>query len=513
MDFLDPKARRNRSIRLLIGYALMAVLIFTASLILVYRTYGFDVDRKTGEVIQYGLVYTDSAPDKATIYVNGEPQKNLTNTRLSLQEGKYTMEIKKDGYRDWNKQLEVKGGEVIRLVYPMLIPTNLEELEISALGNNKEILRTQSPDRRYMLLQINGTISNFTEYDLRTLQGTDKLPVSRAISFPSGLFTNGKNTDKLEVVEWSNDNNHVLIKHTFDMTGSTATDYEFIMFDRKTPAESFNINKLLGQSPSKVSLRDKKYDIWYIQERETGNLLLANTNKELTPVANAVTTYKTHDDKTIIYAQKDTNDKTKQNIYIHNIGSDQKPYLLRQVNDGKLLLDVAKYDGDWYYAISTSGDKNTYIYKNPMSVLSKDENTKPAPISILHAEQADQTEVSIVDLAFSSNTRFIFARDGQNLRIYDAKDDKKYEFKFDQPIDETTGVKWMDGHRLMTISGGQIYYIDFDGANQQKLVGALPGRSVFFDRDYTVLYAINNSQKTADSVSLVRTSLRYEQDK
>ncbi len=84
MDFLDPKAKRRHKIRLFIGYGLMAAVILSTSAILVFQAYGFDVDRKTGEVIHNGLVFVDSAPDNASVRFNGQEQKQKTNNRFKL---------------------------------------------------------------------------------------------------------------------------------------------------------------------------------------------------------------------------------------------------------------------------------------------------------------------------------------------------------------------------------------------------------------------------------------------
>ena len=70
MEFLDPSKKRSRSIRLTIGHMLMAAVVVIGTYILVSQAYGFDVNTKTGQVFQNGLVYIDSAPDGAKILIN-----------------------------------------------------------------------------------------------------------------------------------------------------------------------------------------------------------------------------------------------------------------------------------------------------------------------------------------------------------------------------------------------------------------------------------------------------------
>ena len=81
MDFLDPRKKNRQSIQLAIGHTLMALLVIVGTYILVSQAYGFDVDRSSGSVIRNGLVFIDSAPDKAKIYLNESIQRTLSNTK------------------------------------------------------------------------------------------------------------------------------------------------------------------------------------------------------------------------------------------------------------------------------------------------------------------------------------------------------------------------------------------------------------------------------------------------
>lgn len=496
MDFLDSKEKKLHTVRLMIGYILMTILIFTATLVLVYQAYGFDVDRKTGEVIQNGLVYVDSAPDKATIYIDGVAQKDRSNTRLVIKEGNYTLTIKRDGYRDWNRKIEVKGGGVERVTYPLLIQNNLAEEEIVNFGVNERLIRTQSPDRRWIMVAKSGSLKDFTELDLKDANKGSAVPSSRQVIFPEAIFAVSDKPHQLEVIEWSNDNEHFLAKHIY----GDATEY--IILNRSKPETSFNINKLLERDPASVTLRDKKFDQWYLQDKTTGDLTFANAKKELTPLITGVSAYKSHDDNVLLYSQKVPDGQ--QNVYIKD-GRETK--LLRSVKAGEVKLEIARFDNKWFVVVASDGEKKTYIYKDPWLVLSKFDDRRPTPQSILHSKDTINT------LNFSSNTRFIFMRDSQHFSVYDAEQDKTFSYNFGESIDMDTEVTWMDGHRFLVRSGGVMYVIDFDGSNKQQLIAALPGKSTFFDRDHTVVYSFQNSKVTAGSVALVQTDLRYEQDK
>jgi hypothetical protein len=103
MDYLDPKKKQRHKVQLLIGYGLFAVAIGFATLVLVYLANGYYVDRSTGEFIQNGLVYIDSRPGGASVYLNGEKQRGTTDSRLVLPAGKYDFSLGKGGYRSGNE--------------------------------------------------------------------------------------------------------------------------------------------------------------------------------------------------------------------------------------------------------------------------------------------------------------------------------------------------------------------------------------------------------------------------
>ena len=494
MDFLDPKAKRRHLTRLIIGYGLMAILIGLATFLLIIRAYGFDLDRKTGQVIQNGLVFVDSAPDGATIKFNKETKSEKTNDRFALPAGQYDMQINKEGYREWRRGFSLNGGEVERFTYPLLIPTNLSRQEIKSYDAPPSFV-TESPDRRWVIMSQAASLTSFIEYDLNSL--TVNKPKERPLGLPAGLFTSADGAHSLELVEWSTDNKHILIKHSF--VGGT----EFVVVSRDQPETSININKLLGQNPTKVILRDKKFDSWYLYTEAGGILQTADAKKVITPALSGVSAFKTHDADTILYSQLQPDGKT-QRVTLQQ-GKDS--YVVKEVASATVFLEIARYDGAWYTVIGADGEQKTYIFRNPLDVLQKRDGTKPTPISIL------KTKGPMTQVSFSQNTRFIVTQSGQHFEVYDAEYEQAYRYDIAKKFDEGTAVVWMDGHRFLARNQSKSIIFDFNGSNIQELVGNLPSASVSFDRDYNVLYSIDSSASAAGKYSLYGTELRLPQDK
>ncbi len=494
MDFLDPKAKKRRGVRLGVGYVLTGILILIATTILVFNAYGFDVDRKTGEVIQNGLAYIDSAPSGATIRLNGKEYKDRTNTRITLQSGGYDLSIYKNDYRDWNRAFSLEGGEVQRLTYPLLIPKALDRIPVFGYESAPSFV-SESPDRRWVITSVSNSLTSYIQYDLNTLTA-NKLPTEKAIAFPAELFTKADGGHSVELVEWSNDNKHLLVKHSF------AGGQEFVVLNRDVPTESININKLLNQNPGAVSLIDKKYDKWYLLTNPGGQLATADAKtKQATPLLSGVGAYKSHGEDTLLYTMPVVNSNV-QRVMIRQ-GNDT--YAIREISAGTAMLDIARYDSSWYIVIGSATDKKTYVYKNPQTILSKRDKSRPVPSAVLRSHD------SLTKVGFSQNTRFVSSQSGQHFEVYDAEYKKLYRFNVAKPFDPGSTVTWMDGHRLSAKSGGTLIIFDFDGSNLQDLVASIPQSIPMFDRDYTLLYSVGASS-TPNKFDFVKTNLRAKAD-
>lgn len=454
MDYLDPRKRRAYNLRLVVGYILIAIVIGLATVIIVYGANGYGINTKTGQIVQNALLFTDSNPGGAEIYLNNQDQNTRTSARLVLPAGNYTLTLKKDGYREWTRKFILNEQSVARYVYPFLFPVKPVVTDLKTYGSDPGLF-TESPDRHWLLVENNEQSAQspvFDEYDLTTLDQTT--PVVQQVAIPAGLLTDFSADSKLTKVEWSTDNNNLLLMHAY--SGGN----EFIVFNRDRPDQSFNVNKMFNLNPSQVSLYNKKVGQLYVYNQTDGSLRLGDTGSQtMGPVIlkNALA-YKPYGKSLITYV---TNSNETAGKVAARIWDSGQTYKLNEFSAGsKYLVDAAQFQGHFYYAAGSDTTERINIYEDPLDSIKNPALSKALPLLALHDPGA-QT------IGFSDNARFIGIENGQRFAVYDIETDSLYQYPVTESLADN--LVWMDGHRYMGESGGKIFVMDYDGTNRQLL--------------------------------------------
>ncbi len=474
MDFLDPKKSRAHTIRLYIGYVLVAIALALATTVLLYLASGFNV--RQGKVIQNGLVFVSSSPSGSKIYLNDKQQDSQTNARLVLPAGTYTMRLAREGYRSWQRALTVEGGSVDRFDYPLLIPTTLTT---ATAGEYAAVppLTTQSPDRRWLMVQQPGTIANFDIYDTKD---PDKIRTEKkAITLPSDVPALPlSDSSRLEVVEWSNDNIHVLLRHT------AGEQSEYIMFSRDKPEESVNVSRELQlAATAAISLQDKKYDRYFVYDSTAQTLSTADLGTDrITPLLTGILDYKTYGSDVVLYATADSAAEGKVTVKLYQ---SEKSYTIRQVAlDTDYLLDISRYSDSWYVAIGSPAENHVYLYQDPTDRLRQDVSRALVPAEVLKLNKPSHVE-------FSANSQFIMAQSGQEFAVFDAENERSHTYRLNRPVDQPQlHATWLDGYHLRVVSSGLATIFDYDGTNVQTLTATSSAYVPMFDTSYQTLYTL-----------------------
>lgn len=491
MDFLDPRKRRAHKIRLIIGYVLVAIAICLATIILVYTTNGYGINTKTGQIIENGLLFVDSKPGGAQIYLNGQSNKT-TSARLIIPAGDYTLTLKKSGYQSWQRSFTLEASSVERFVYPFLFPTNPRVTKLTAYDSQPGMM-TQSPDQRWLLVRKVTTSKtvDFDEYDTKNLATP---PVS--VSIPAGILSGTEGSAaQLSVVEWSTDNNNVLLEHP--LKGGK----EFIVFDRAKPASSFNVNKLFNVDPDQVALFNKKAAQLYLYDAaaQTVQLGTVSDGTLASPMLKKVLAFKPYGTDLMTYV---TDNNMAKGLVQARIWNNGKTYALYSFPAGTTyLINAARYSGHWYYFAGSNTEKKVNIYEDPLSDITNPRVGHAIPTLALNVAGATKA-------GFSTNARFIEVENGQSFGVYDIETQSNYQYRLKDKL--AAPLVWMDGHRLIGATGGHVFVTDYDSTNQHSLVPTSDDNGGLFSADYNHLFTLQPAAK--GTVNLVNVDMRAGAD-
>ena len=476
---------------MLVGYVFVAIAIVIATLVLVYQAYGFGIG-KNGTVIQNGLTFFSSQPHPANIYVNDQLESVVTNTRLVLPAGIYHIKLTRNGYRDWQRTIELDGGSVEHFDYPFLLPQKLTTKKVQAYTAAPGLM-TQSPDHRWLLIEHPDQATDFDVYDLKN---PAKPPT--VLSLPANILAKATTGESWQLGEWADDNRHVLLQHSYD--GKT----EFILLDRSAPEQSINLNTSLSVNPTKLTLKNKKYDQYYIYDAASGALQTASLKTPAAQFLQHVLAYQSYGDSTILYV---TNNNAPSGSVLVKLRAGDNTSTIRKLPAGtSYLVDLTEYSGVMYVAAGDTGGSKVYIYKDPLGQLADQPDQAVVPVQVLHVPQPNY-------LSFSPNAQFIIASNGNYFGVYDIENETGYNYadpaKLDAPQAHAT---WMDGDRLTMVSGGKLKVFDYDDTNQQILMAASSQYLPAFAPDYKNVYALVPSA-AAGQFEFTQTSLLTAADR
>jgi hypothetical protein len=115
------------------------ILIFFAIILALTIAYarGYRVDVQKGTMTSTGIIAVSSSPQTAQVYVNGE-LKGVTDLHLTLPFGRYLIEVKKEGYSSWKREVVLKG-ELVVTADATLFPLNASLTPLTTIGISKVI--------------------------------------------------------------------------------------------------------------------------------------------------------------------------------------------------------------------------------------------------------------------------------------------------------------------------------------------------------------------------------------
>lgn len=476
MHRVDIQTKKTLMLRIL-AYAvtIMLSVVTTAVLLLVAMGYRFNT---RGSVVQSGLLLVDNKPEAAQIYIDDKQVDSQSPGRFVLPAGQYKLSLGLDGYRGWQKQINMKAEYVEQVQYPLLIPNTLQSTSLIAVAKPRMV--SQSNDKKQLLYSVAG------ESQLHAIELDTKQPAQTTIALSAAFVREAGTVGTIDVIEWSLNNKHVLLLQALP---SGKTNIISLNLDR--PEEAINITTDFSDvAPTDVHYEGNKTDSVYgLHEQVLRRYDITNTGTS--KIMDRVISYQPYGDSVLAFTRLSSDAKKLE----AGVTNQRSTAVLETFADpaSRPLVAYGEYSGHSYLVVA--GNTATQLYRDP---LKKPILKKQIPFVTLDAKQASLVK-------FSPNNGYVFIQSGTSMSTFDFENVRKHRFELTQ-LRTGSLPTWMnDSHISFEVQNNLHALIEFDGANQADMVTADAGTNLYYAGNQRSVYRLLsvNQKTTLDNISLV----------
>ena len=132
-----------------------------------------------------------------------------------------------------------------------------------------------------------------------------------SFSFNDGSIFSSDNIKKVKVVEWSSDNRHVLVKHTFQKKD------EYLLIDIEDESKTINLNRTIKgfDNVKKLALFDKQPNELFVLNSKNDLIRIRVSDGRKTAVEKDVIDYKSYSTDRVVFIKNSTVSKSKADVF------------------------------------------------------------------------------------------------------------------------------------------------------------------------------------------------------
>lgn len=481
---MDPEKRAKRqSLKLIISESIMVIAVVAMVIVLAFLVSGYWVGDGF-KVERQGMLQISSVPTGATVAVDGEaPWFQRTNTSKVLSSEEHVITLTKDGYDSWSRTITIREGLLYRINYPRLFLKNRTKEPV--LKNASTTFATVSPDQNW-LLAANNTTSwqlinlNTDKPEPKTLDISDLFTsVSKATGATTGLFTG-----TIVKADWDSDNDHILIKSTYNNTS------EWVLLNVRNIAQSVNITREFATDFSSIRIFDNSASTLLAIKGQNLHKISIPSRQISAVIIENIVSYDFHDQEIIFTALADNTYEVEGEVISRELEPGFSPDYytgIIKINDSKVTkvtstlepvrAYISRFYEDKYITLIAGQTITVYKYDGSEIVYQDTLDFVPEKIKIGHGGE------------------FIFMNTGPQVMTYDMEALEIRTWTLDS---ESFG--WLDGHTLYTVKDGSLIVYDFNGLNRRALSTPVSANFPVTITDNKWLYYFSDDYLTREKI-------------
>lgn len=456
----------------------MSIGVLSVVTLLVFVMLGYRFNKETSTIQQGGLVQFNSRPGNASIRIGRADLTDLTPSKITVNPGDYTVQMQRDGYLPWTKDVTVVAGKVLWLNYAQLIPNNITHKvsdEFDSVAQAKA-----SPDGKYLAVLAKASDPTLT------MVRVDGSRIERT----NIAIESSRTGTNYQVRDWSSDSDRLLI------TASKAGQTRWLLAkrDAKEADDIIDVTAKYGSSLKDIRFDPRGSDR-LVTRSSDGDLRLLNIGGDALSsiIVSDVEAYSFYGDDHIMYVSKV--DAASKSLGYVSFGSTGSPRELKRIETTEpVKVAAASYFGDPYLSVSVGKVVETYQLRS----LPGSESSNAVTMETI-ASRTLPTAPRY--LSIHSGGRFVIMQYAGGFAAYDIELDK-------DTLTSLKGIgtkelRWLDRYHPYVTDGKQLMVMEFDGANQHPITPLTTQFDAVQTSDGKYIYSL---QKTDDGTYELRRS-------
>lgn len=273
--------KKNKRLK---AYLLLSVIAYFAlSLVVIFYSFGYKYDIENKKTIQTGAILVKTNPQNVSLYINGKLFKNTkTISNLfddfirieNLLPGAYNIKIKKDNHFVWEKNLNVKSGNITEIKNIVLLKKDYKKNELLPIktdlgskniwfgdNNSKIVYKNKTKEGLNIMIFDLKNKNQELVVDLEKLRSTENkndYNLDDVIRFDNDkkimIKTNGSGSCFYYIIDLEEKNKIYNLNHIFEKNCQMKYQYDF---DLKDDSMLYLKNNVLYEFFYKRSLSKK----------------------------------------------------------------------------------------------------------------------------------------------------------------------------------------------------------------------------------------------------------------
>lgn len=452
-------------------YGMMTISTIVISALCLLLVLGYRFDRKDLSFEQGGLLQFVTAPEGAQINLDGVKEDFRTPGKTTATAALHSVKLSLSGYKDWQKQVEVKPGTVLWLNYARLIPKKLSTTSVHSFDTVSSALA--SPNRRYIALQTSSEQPKLVIATVRNYKETEY----QEITLPATSYAAAANGAKhdFKLLEWNAGSRYILVYHAVNDVR------EYLRIDRERPENVVNIS---GFHAGMTDVRFAETDGDTVYALQDGNLRTLDVNSTTARnIVNNISAYQPGRGGVIAYSAE------REGALEVVVKRDNDEKVVKTLAAGtSVKIDANNYFGDDYIALSYGNTAE--VFRDPLGEASLVKRfTIDAP--------------SIEWMNFSENGRLLSTQNQGRMTVYDLELDTVFSYSIEHQQNITRPFQWLDNYYLWTDVDGSLRIFEYDGTNQSLLATVKDGLTVSLAENGKGIYSFGSQKSNLQYTSLV----------